>query len=76
MPPVMISGGPQGKLIDAVLGTILGQFLEIEDFAHAQAHGRDHDPCQGWLASLVSFGRTSTPQVSLQIAAISFSCDQ
>ena len=28
--------------------------------------------CHGWLASFVSFGRTSTPQVSVQIAAISF----
>ena len=26
--------------------------------------------CQGWFASVVSFGRTSTPQVSVQIAAI------
>src|SRR5665213_4256517 len=26
--------------------------------------------CQGWKASLVSFGRTSQPQVSVQIAAI------
>ena len=29
--------------------------------------------CQGWLASVVSLGRTSQPQVSQQIAAISFS---
>ena len=29
-----------------------------------------------WLASVVSFGRTSTPQVSEQIAAISFSWHQ
>ena len=27
--------------------------------------------CQGWLASSHSFGRTSQPQVSVQIAAIS-----
>ena len=32
--------------------------------------------CQGCLASVVSFGRTSTPQVSEQIAAISFSWHQ
>jgi hypothetical protein len=29
--------------------------------------------CQGWLTSLDSLGRTSMPQVSEQIAAISFS---
>ena len=28
--------------------------------------------CQGWNASVLSFGRTSQPQVSKQIAAISF----
>ncbi len=27
--------------------------------------------CQGWLATLDSFGRTSQPQVSAQIAAMS-----
>src|SRR5262245_55515860 len=32
------------ELVDAVLGAILGQLLEIEDIAHAQAHGRDHHP--------------------------------
>ena len=32
--------------------------------------------CHGWFASLVSFGRTSQPQVSVMIAAISFSWHQ
>src|SRR5215470_14272888 len=32
------------ELIDAVLVAVLGQLLEIEDLAHAQAHGRDHHP--------------------------------
>src|SRR6185312_3546374 len=32
------------ELVDAVLGAILRQLLEVENFAHAQAHGRDHHP--------------------------------
>ena len=32
--------------------------------------------CHGWFASVVSFGRTSTPQVSEQIAAICLSWHQ
>src|SRR5215510_14171106 len=32
------------ELVDAVLGAVLGQLLEIEDLAHAQAHRRDNDP--------------------------------
>src|SRR5215467_12358047 len=32
------------ELVGAVLGAVLGQLLEIEDLAHAQAHGRDHHP--------------------------------
>src|SRR5262244_4463300 len=32
------------ELVDAVLLAVLGQLLEIEDLAHAQAHGRDHHP--------------------------------
>src|SRR6516162_3597083 len=32
------------ELIDAVVGAIVGEFLEIENFAHAKAHGRYHDP--------------------------------
>src|SRR5262249_31655569 len=32
------------ELVDAVLGAVLGELLEVEDLAHAQAHGRDHDP--------------------------------
>src|SRR6266568_161883 len=35
------------KLVDAVLRAVLGEFLEIEDLAHAQAHGRDHHPVPG-----------------------------
>src|SRR5215475_13140476 len=40
------------ELIDAVLLAVLGELLEIEDLAHAQAHGRDHHPVPG----LVRFG--------------------
>src|SRR5215510_10053272 len=32
------------ELVDAVLVAVLGQLLEIENLAHAQAHGRDHHP--------------------------------
>src|SRR6185312_5638898 len=32
------------ELVDAVVVAVLGELLEIEDFAHAQAHGRDDDP--------------------------------
>src|SRR5687767_14748776 len=32
------------KLVDLVLVTILGEFLQVEDFAHAQPHSRDDDP--------------------------------
>src|SRR5262252_6760263 len=32
------------ELVDAVVGAILRQILEIEDFAHAQPHGRNHHP--------------------------------
>src|SRR5262245_51658187 len=32
------------ELVDAVLLAVLGQLLEIENLAHAQAHGRDHHP--------------------------------
>src|SRR5467141_873864 len=32
------------ELVDAVLLAVLGELLEIEDLAHAQAHGRDHHP--------------------------------
>src|SRR5262245_21805211 len=32
------------ELVDAVGLAIIGQFLEIEDLAHAQPHGRDHHP--------------------------------
>src|SRR5215471_4341288 len=35
------------ELVDAVLLAILGEFLEIEDLAHAQSHGRDHHPVPG-----------------------------
>src|SRR6476660_32677 len=40
------------ELIDAVLFAVLGKLLEIEDFAHAQAHGRDNHPMPG----LIGFG--------------------
>src|SRR5690349_4164152 len=32
------------ELVDAVLDAVLGELLQIEDLAHAQAHGRDDDP--------------------------------
>src|SRR4029078_6838874 len=32
------------ELIDAVGFAVLGKFLEIENLAHAQTHGRDHHP--------------------------------
>src|SRR5580658_2910938 len=32
------------EFVDAVLVAILGEFLEIKNFAHAQPHGRDHHP--------------------------------
>src|SRR5580700_5165178 len=32
------------EFVDAVLVAILGELLEIENLAHAQAHGRDHHP--------------------------------
>src|SRR6185437_11969514 len=40
------------EFIDAVLLAVLCEFLEIKDFAHAQAHGGDHDP----VPRLVCFG--------------------
>src|SRR6266540_713881 len=42
-------GAAEEELVDAVGVAILGQLLEIEDFAHAQAHGRDHHPVPGLL---------------------------
>src|SRR2546423_7748521 len=35
------------EFVDAVLGAVLRQILEIEDFAHAQPHGRNHHPVPG-----------------------------
>src|SRR5262249_10270946 len=45
------------ELIDAVLFAVLGKLLEIENFAHAQAHGRDNHPMPG----LIGFGRFIRP---------------
>src|SRR5262245_2532367 len=47
------------EFVDAVGGAILGQVLEIEDLAHAQAHGRDHHPAPG----LVRLGRLVWPHL-------------
>src|ERR1700692_4607218 len=47
------------ELVDAVLLAVLGQFLEIEDLAHAQAHGRDHHPVPG----LVGLGGLVRPHL-------------
>src|SRR2546422_8564667 len=44
------------ELVDAVGVAIFRQLLEIEDFAHAQAHGRDHHPMPG-LVRLGGFVR-------------------
>src|SRR5262249_54440161 len=43
------AGDDQGRaaeeeLVDLVGGAVLGKLLEVEDLAHAQAHGRDHHP--------------------------------
>src|SRR5215813_2754272 len=35
------------EFVDAVLGAILRQILEIEDFTHAQSHGRNDHPVPG-----------------------------
>src|SRR5581483_6091435 len=40
------------ELVDAVFGAVLGELLEIEDLAHAQAHGRDHHPVPGLVGFL------------------------
>src|ERR1051326_6278599 len=45
------------ELIDAVLVAVLGEVLEIKDFAHAKAHGRDHDP----VPRLIGFGGLVRP---------------
>src|SRR5262249_33455782 len=47
------------ELIDLVARAVLGQFLEIEDLAHAQAHGRDHHP----VPRLVGFGGLVPPHL-------------
>jgi len=55
---VSIDGRRNGDLFELNFGTALATYTITTQ-------------CQGWLASLVSFGRTSTPQVSVQMAAIS-----
>src|SRR5262252_2184632 len=45
------------ELIDTVLFAVLGKLLEIENFAHAQTHGRDNHPMPG----LIGFGRFIGP---------------
>src|ERR1700730_770353 len=35
------------EFVDPVLGAVLGELLEIEDFAHTQTHGRDDHPEPG-----------------------------
>src|SRR5215813_9166217 len=44
------------EFVDAVVGAILRQILEIEDFAHAQPHGRNDHPVPG-LVCLRGFVR-------------------
>src|SRR5438132_779859 len=40
------------ELVDTVLGAVLGQLLEIENLAHAQAHGWNHHPVPGLVRFL------------------------
>src|SRR5664279_1302816 len=40
------------ELVDAVVLAVLGQFLEIENFTHAKAHGGDHHPVPGLVGFL------------------------
>src|ERR1700730_17087321 len=35
------------EFVDPVLGAVLGELLEVEDFAHAQTHGWDDHPMPG-----------------------------
>ncbi len=57
VPPVMMQRrAAEEEFVDAVLGAVLGQLLEIENLAHAQAHGRDHHPVPG-LVGLGGFVR-------------------
>src|SRR5262245_18583183 len=44
------------EFVDAIARAVLCQLLEIEDLAHAQAHGRDHHPVPG-LVRLCGFVR-------------------
>src|SRR5262245_21650819 len=76
------------EFVDAVALAVLGELVEIEDVAHAADDWCEHHPPlqrhidqitthgHGWLASVLSFGRTSTPQVSEQIAATCLSWHQ
>jgi len=54
-----------------VVGAIRGEVLQIKNLSHADADHGITIQCQGWLATSDSFGRTSQPQVSAQIAAMS-----
>src|SRR3569623_798950 len=44
------------ELVDAVVMAVLRELLEIEDLAHAKAHGRDDDPVPG-LVGVARFVR-------------------
>src|SRR5262249_33465611 len=47
------------ELVNPILFAVLGEFLEIKNFAHAQAHRRDNDPVPG----LVGFGGFIRPHL-------------
>src|SRR5580704_16245941 len=47
------------KLVDTVLVAILGELLEIENFAHAKSHRRDHHP----VPRLVGLGGLVRPDL-------------
>src|SRR5262245_12330270 len=40
-------GTAEEEFVDAILLAVLGEFLKIENLAHAKTHGRDHDPVPG-----------------------------
>src|SRR5262249_23565682 len=45
-------GTAEEEFVDSILLAVLGQFLEVENFPHAQPHGRDHDPMPGLVGFL------------------------
>src|SRR5208282_6733257 len=64
------------KLVDAVVGAILGQLLDVEHLAHGEPHGRDHHPVPGLVDFLGLVRPHLDAPVSEQMAAISLSWHQ